>query len=343
MEIIQYWVEKHMAELWQYGHLSKGLLEPADDLKMLPFWITAEVFYGKMSPEQILQLRELAAMREDLFKIVIHGGLARFKFSRYIPTQANKKLTRFQTSWRNFNDQAYYRAISNDLAPPIVQMYQLCENETITQNQLLHTIDESLFANLDVTTGGFSWVLVFLAANKYYQTRLLSELDTYRKEHQGDRKPYVLANGTLLASCIAESCRLRPLAAFSVPQSAPTSRVVGGYIIPAGTDFIVDTCGLNTRNETFWGPDASVFRPERFLEHSKQAMDLRYQFWRFGFGPRQCMGKYLADLMIRAFIIHIVESYELSLLDGDVGEDWCRIPDVWISHPNMQLRCLRRT
>lgn len=342
VDLIQDWVKRHMTERWQYSRLSEGLLDPAEDLKMLPFWIVAEVFYGKLSPQQIHDLRGLAELREDLFKIVIDGGLPRFSFSRYLPTRANKDLARFRTSWRSFNDRAKQHAVSTSPAPPIVQMYKLFEEGVITDDQLFHTLDESLFANLDVTTGGISWVLVFLAANKHYQKRLLSELDQYIAEHDGDRRPYILANGTLLAACIAESSRLRPLAAFSVPQSAPTHRIVGGYLIPAGTDFIVDAYGLNTRNSTFWGPDAAVFRPERFLEDSKRATDLRYYFWRFGFGPRQCMGRYLADFMIRALIIHLIEFYDLSLLESDAGKDWDRIPDKWISHPKMTIRCLSK-
>lgn len=342
IDLIEDWVKRHIAERWQYGLLSKGLLDPAEDLKMLPFWIVAEVFYGKLTFEQKQELKQLAVLREELFKFVIHGGLARFSFSRYLPTPANRKLAQFSLSWRNFNDRAYKRATSAYPTPPIVQMYKLCENGTITYDQLLHTLDESLFANLDVTTGGISWVLVFLAANQNYSSRLLSELNMHLSEHNGDRKPYIIANGTLLSAFIAESSRLRPLAAFSVPQSAPTPRVVDGFMIPAGTDFIVDAYGLNNRNLSFWGHDAALFRPERFLEHTKGATDLRYHFWRFGFGPRQCMGRYLADFVIRALVIHLVEYYDLSLMDDDAGKDWDRNPDMWISHPRMTIRCHRK-
>lgn len=343
VNLIFRWLERHMAERWQHSRLSEGLLDPAEDLKMVPFWIVAEVFYGDLSPKQMKDLQEIATMREDLFKYVIHGGLMRFSLSRHLPTLANKKLALFAKYWETFNDEAYERAMLTYKSSPIVELYRLCQHGKITRKQLLHTLDESLFANLDVTTGGISWVMVFLAANSEYPKRLLNELQDHLDEHGGDRKSYILANSTLLSACIAESARLRPLAAFSVPQAAPTTRIVDGYMIPAGTDFIIDAFAINTRNKSFWGQDAASFRPERFLEQSKGSTELRYHFWRFGFGPRQCMGRYIADFIIRALTIHMVECYDLSLLDDGKARDWTRLPDKWISHPNITLRCSRKS
>lgn len=67
------------------------------------------------------------------------------------------------------------------------------------------------------------------------------------------------------------------------------------FIIPAHTDFIVNSCALNMQNP-FWGADAQRYAPERFLEN--KSTRLRYNYWRFGFGPRQRMGKHLADLVV---------------------------------------------
>jgi hypothetical protein len=42
------------------------------------------------------KLYELAPAREDLIQFVLFGGLARFPFSRFLPTDANEQLQRFQ-------------------------------------------------------------------------------------------------------------------------------------------------------------------------------------------------------------------------------------------------------
>lgn len=333
--LIQRHVLKHFDELWKCSKLGEGLLDPAEDLKLLPFWVVAEIIYGELSPQMVLELKELAPLREDIFKDVIHGGLSRFPFSRYLPTKANASLARFRARWESFNDSAYRRAMSSRITAPIVHMHDAVEKGLMTTEQLLQTLDESLYANLDVTTGGISWNLVFLAAYKSYQASLLEESMGVSPENHVQ---YILSSSTLLAACISESSRLKPLAAFSVPQSAPTERIIDGYVIPPGTDFIVDSYGLNIRNE-FWGTDSSVYRPERFLE--KGSMEIRYHFWRFGFGPRQCMGKYVADFIIRILLVHLVTNYELGVLES--SSEWGRDPETWINHPKLQLKCLRKS
>jgi len=147
---------------------------------------------------------------------------------------------------------------------------------------------------------------------------------------------YISKSSTLLAASITESSRLKPLAAFSIPQAVPSDRIASGYLLPRGTNCIVDTHSINTNNY-FWGDDSTAYRPSRFLERSPTS--LRYNFWRFGFGPRNCMGKYVADIMIRVLVAHIVQHYDLGVPMGD--SDWGKDHQSWISHPDTVLECVK--
>ncbi|KAI0542849.1 cytochrome P450 [Xylaria digitata] len=329
-------IARHFKEILGDSLLRKGLLDPAQEFEMLPFWIVAEILYGELDEDMVADLKDIVPLRKGLFKQIINGGLTRFSLSRFFPTAANKEMETFQTRWKAFNNRAYERAREvRALATPIVSMYEDAHKGSMTFEHVLQTLDECLFANLDVTTGAMSWNVIFLAANIRYQNMLVKELALHSTTE--GRRQYILNSNTLLASCVSESARLRPAAAFSVPQSAPTTRVVGGYVIPAGTDIIIDAYSLNVRSG-YWGPDADTYRPERFLE--KGSVEQRYHYWRFGFGPRQCLGKYLADVVIRSLIIYLVENYELSMPDS--SSEWVRNPEVWISHPQMQVGCLQR-
>ncbi|THC96849.1 hypothetical protein EYZ11_003673 [Aspergillus tanneri] len=331
--------ERHVTEQFQklhlYGNLDQGLIHPTDDLKMLPFWIVAEVFYGHLPTFLIKELDDLAPLRERVFKYVIKGGIHRFSWTRWLPTAANADLNKFKQAWRGFNHRALRYAQANNLQVPIAHMQAAVAAGQITEEQLLQTLDEALYANLDVTTGGLSWNLVFLAAHPEVQSQLRHEIS--EAESKNELHAYITNRATYLAACVLESSRLRPLAAFSVPQAAPTAREINGYIIPAGTSFIVDSYALNVRNEA-WMPDNNAYRPERFL--GGRGSDRRYLFWRFGFGPRQCMGKHVADMVIRTTLAHLVHHYDLSLLNG--GVPWTRNRESWITHPDFQLRCLKR-
>jgi cytochrome P450 len=326
---------QHFDELWVDSKLSEGIIDPAQDLKYLPFWIVAEIIYGELSLDMEKELKTIAPKREALFKHVIAGGLPRFTWSKYLPTSVNHELAFFKTQWSSFNRRARDRAIKLGLNAPVIQMYEAVDSNEVTEEQLLQTLDEMLYANLDVTLGGISWNLVFLASHPEAQERLRAEILSHRQDPQASFSAYLLSPSTFLAACIPESSRLRPLAAFSVPQAAPTGRFIGGFYFPAGTNFVIDSYALNQRNP-YWGKDSSVFRPERFFERT--AVQARYNFWRFGFGPRQCMGKYVADVMIRILLVRVVEGFELSMTGGD-GEDWGRDMENWINHPQMQLRC----
>lgn len=340
--LVQRQVRDYVDTLHETGRLQDELLDPAGDMKMLPFFVVAEIIYGHLDQDLVADLRKLAPTRERLFKHVIAGGPSRFPWSQFLPLGANKALRDFKAEWRRFNAKAYQRAVnaqtSSDTAAPIVRMYDAVRRAELSEEQLLQTLDESLYANLDVTTGALSWCIVFLASSAPTCQRLREEIANMRAKDGSQQVSYFLSSSTYLAASIAESSRLKPLAAFSVPQSAPTPRVIDGYLIPAHTDFMIDSYALNIRND-YWGPDRDVYRPERWFE--LKTTDLRYHFWRFGFGPRQCMGKYVADLILKCLMVHLLEEYELSIQKSE--EKWQRDPESWITHPKMLLNCERRT
>lgn len=336
VDMVSRHVTQHFDDLHASGNLGLGRINAAQDLKMLPFWIVAEMLYGQIDANMKAELQQLSHLREQLWTRMIQGGHVRWNWSHYLPTTTNRKLREFQSRWASFNHTAYDHAQRQDPSLPIVALMNSVGDGTINMEQVLQTIDEALFANLDVTTGGISWNLVFLAAHPQAQDRVRSEA-----LEAADPKSHVLSSSTFVNSCVLESARLKPLAAFSVPQSAPTPRVVGGYVVPARTDFVVDTYALNIRND-FWGPDRQQYRPERFLEH--RPTDLRYQYWRFGFGPRNCMGRYLADLVIRSLLVHLTTHYELGWLGKTASDntEWSRDLESWITLPDMELSCVLR-
>ncbi|MCJ1401070.1 hypothetical protein MMC11_004282 [Xylographa trunciseda] len=337
IELTERRTRAHFANLHQNGGLVQGLINPVDDLKFLPFWIVSDILYGNLSPELEAQLQMLIPLRESLFRRMIRGGLPRYSWSRYLPTAANAELSKFKTTWASFNDAAYKRSSRLGGEAAIAHFYSAIESGRVGRDQVLQTLDEMLFANLDVTIGGISWNLLFIAADKESQSTLRHEIVQKRaasKDVRDNWKQYLLSPSTYLAASILESSRLKPLAAFSVPQAAPTTRQIDGFSIPAGMNFIVDSYALNVRNP-YWGEDSSLYRPSRFLD--RKPTDMRYNFWRFGFGPRQCMGKYLADLVMKILLIHLLEHYELSLLEH--GKDWDRNPETWITHPDTDVCC----
>lgn len=94
--------------------------------------------------------------------------------------------------------------------------------------KLLQTLDEILYANLDVTTGAISWNIVNLACYADEQQQLFEEIGQNNAGLHGTKclDDYLLRNDTFLAACVYESARLRPVAGRSTISHSPT---MGAY------------------------------------------------------------------------------------------------------------------
>lgn len=331
--------KQHIEALREQGKLQKTGFHAVDDLRLLPFWVVAELIYGHLGPELEATLQQIIPLREKLFHQAIKGGWLSFSWTQYLPTSTKRDLTHFQREWGRFNDAALERAkASSEKAPPIVAMMAEVDKKTVSRRSVLQTLDEMLFANLDVTIGGLSWNLLFLAGAPAEQAALRAEIRDARAT-DSSLHSYLQSSSTLLAACILESARLKPLAAFSVPQAAPTDRIIDEFVVPAGTNFIIDTHAINIKN-AWWGADAATYRPQRFLERGRGPTESRYHYWRFGFGPRQCLGKHVANLVIRCLLVQLVESQQLDFENVEQGkETWGRKAETWITQPDLKLLC----
>ena len=98
------------------------------------------------------------------------------------------------------------------------------------------------------------------------------------------------------------------LSVFSPAECTAVEKKISGYRIPAGTPTVIDMRRLNT-NVAVWGSDSEVFRPERFLDMSPTKY--RYAMLRFGIGPGKCMGKHMADVLLKMTTMAVLEKYSL--------------------------------
>jgi cytochrome P450 len=110
-----------------------------------------------------------------------------------------------------------------------------------------------------------------------------------------------------LNACIREGLRIWPPAPSDVPKVVPVEGdVLAGKFIPGGTQVGICLWGIQRHKGTF-GEDAEMFRPERWLEASREqlarmekANDLV-----FGHGRYQCLGKPIAMLELRKVFVEV--------------------------------------
>lgn len=110
-----------------------------------------------------------------------------------------------------------------------------------------------------------------------------------------------------LQSVLNEAMRLYPpLTALAYKEVPAGGRTVAGYFLPAGTQVGQNIYGI-LRNKEYWGPDADIFLPERWLDASSSSardmgalLDLT-----FGHGKFKCLGRQLALNEVNKFIVEV--------------------------------------
>ena len=132
---------------------------------------------------------------------------------------------------------------------------------------------------------------------------------------------YIRKTDTLLHYCYLESGRLHPVLFYSLPELTAEPKIIRGYYIPPKTSVLIDTYTLN-RDASVWGTDGHVFRPDRFGE--LLPTQYRYSYWRFGLGPRKCVGVNFGDKIIKTVLMGIMEKYSVRVVDDRLGEDYTK-------------------
>lgn len=198
-------------------------MHAARTVSRFPFFCTASHLYGELSCEEQLELWELGQRNLQMMGHILSGGLFRFPIARYFHRSAAHRLASFSHDWTQFNRRIYHKRLNNGFQPPIVSIWQKVIDGTLTEDevssqavkleilsfdtkQVVHTLSEILFANLDVSTGNLSWLVIYLAKYKDIQNQLVQEL----KQNEKDLDSYCSRKDTLLAYSVLETLRLRP-------------------------------------------------------------------------------------------------------------------------------------
>jgi cytochrome P450 len=160
--------------------------------------------------------------------------------------------------------------------------------------------------------------------NPSVMVRLHKEIDAALSDEslgsnrQDRADTYIRKTDTLLHYCYLESGRLHPVLFYSLPELTADPKIIHGYYIPPKTSILIDTYTLN-REAPVWGTDGHVFRPDRFGE--LLPTQYRYSYWRFGLGPRKCVGISFGDKIIKTILMGIMENYSVEVVDNYLGED----------------------
>lgn len=169
----------------------------------------------------------------------------------------------------------------------------------LSHDEYVHSSFFFYFAASKTTADSIALTAYFLAKHEDVQDKLRDSI-----MREGLDSEY-------LGWCINESMRLQPPSLVGCARTLTSDLKLGNVKIPKGTLVTTPAYTIHRLRE-YWGPDANVFRPERFAN----AKDFHpVQFLPFGAGKRSCPGKDFAYFEARKTLVALMTKYKFEVCD----------------------------
>jgi methyl farnesoate epoxidase/farnesoate epoxidase len=191
------------------------------------------------------------------------------------------------------------------------------KDPSFTEEQLLSLSLDLFQAGSETTSNTLGFGLIYMLHHPQVARKVQEELTTVvgnnRLPKLADRPNLPYTEATL-----NEIQRLSNVAPLGIVHRAMAQTKLGGYKVPQGALAIVLLYSLHM-DKDYW-KDPKVFRPERFLNETGDAVVQHENFLPFGSGKRRCMGEHLAKSSLFLFFASFMHSFDMAH-DG-------RLPDM---------------
>ncbi|KAH7629312.1 cytochrome P450 [Sordaria sp. MPI-SDFR-AT-0083] len=189
----------------------------------------------------------------------------------------------------------------------------------ISQRMAALEVSAQLPAGSDTTATALQGTMLYLLSHPTAYSRLKSEIATGIREgrisspitdKEARQLPY-------LQAVLNEGIRMVPPVMNGFPrQVPPEGDTICGRFIPGGTDIFVDYVGM-LKDKSVFGEDAHMFRPERYLEGTKEHRDRLFKTTDLAFshGKWKCLGQKLAWLQLQKVTVEFMRNFDLQIVD----------------------------
>uniref|UniRef100_H3AS27 Cholesterol side-chain cleavage enzyme, mitochondrial n=1 Tax=Latimeria chalumnae TaxID=7897 RepID=H3AS27_LATCH len=197
----------------------------------------------------------------------------------------------------------------------------LLQQDQLPIEDIKASVTELMAGGVDTTSTSLLWTLYELARNPAVQSQLRAEIASAEKAACGNLTK-MLKSVPLLKAAIKETLRLHPVA-VSLQRYTRQDLVIQNYLIPSGTLVQVGLYAMGRNPDVFHKPEK--YDPERWV-----IGDNHFKGLGFGFGPRQCLGRRIAETEMQLFLIHILQNFKIEtnrLADVKTTFDLILVPE----------------
>jgi benzoate 4-monooxygenase len=190
-----------------------------------------------------------------------------------------------------------------------------------------------LIAGSDTTSNTSCALLYWVLSTPHVLPRLQAELDAAIPA--GVEVPSFAAVKDLpyLRAVINETLRIHSTSSLGLPRAVPADGPgvdILGHHFPGGTVLSVPSYTIHHAT-AIWGDDAEQFVPERWERGMSEAQ--KNAFIPFGYGPRSCVGRNVAEMELALIIATVFRRYEFELYQRELKtrEGFLRKPlECWV-------------
>ncbi|RWS16315.1 cytochrome P450 315a1-like protein [Dinothrombium tinctorium] len=259
------------------------------------------------------RLHEFVACVQQIFvesaKMTLIPAKYAYKFNLPMWKRFERAANGAITLARSYVEENMRNTSRSETADSVLK--NLFAEKHITREMVCSIIVDLFIAAADTTSHGTQWSLYLLAKNPQCQQRLYDEINSAIKkdeiieERHLKQLPYVRC-------IIKEALRLYPIAPF-ISRIITRDIVLGGYHVPKGK-LIAMSLYTTGRDEKYF-KDAQSFKPERWFRDPSKTLEERtfnaYACLPFGFGPRSCIGRRVAELQMQLLLARTVQKFKL--------------------------------
>ncbi|GFT29902.1 probable cytochrome P450 49a1 [Nephila pilipes] len=278
------------------GCLKSNLSEDSDGLKMI---------------------NAVLAQFQAMIKLEAFSG--NIQYWKYFSTPTWRKFVKYSDMYSEIAFKYINKAII-DLEfkkdeDKMTLIQALVVNKKLDVKDIMVMVADFLMAGIETTSHSAGFLLYHLARNPDKQQKLYEEITKVLPTKDLKMTTHMYEyEMKYLRSCIKESLRLNPVVGGTA-RILSKDAVLSGYHVPAGTLATVPYHEL-FRNERYH-KEPFKFIPERWINKEKDFDP--YSFVPFGFGPRGCIGKRLAELEISLFVTELIRNFTLEYHYEDIG------------------------
>ena len=141
------------------------------------------------------------------------------------------------------------------------------------------------------------------------QEKLIQELEDVFDSVDQETDDEIINKLPYSEMVIKETLRLYPVGAI-LGREATKNIQLKSCTIPAGANILLNVFHVQ-RNPKFWGNNAHLFNPDRFLPENIIKIH-PYAYVPFSKGPRNCIGMKYAMNIMKIILSHILRSYKVT-------------------------------